>query len=300
MSISIAVYPKCFEYDIGMHRTMSIFEWISIARAELIVDGLEMYDRFFASFDKDYLRQVSEAVTDAGFCIPMFICSPDFTHPDPEERKRAFEYQSKMIEASSLLGGEGVVCRVLSGQQHPSVEREQGVSWVIESIQRLIPIAKEYNVVLAMENHYKDSQWKYHEFALRQEVFLEIINAIDERNHFGVQYDPSNAIVAGDDPIELLEAIKDRLVSMHASDRYFVDGVTPEQIEKSKSALGYTTFLRHGVVGKGLNDYDEIFRILSETGFSGWISVEDGLNGVGEMHQSIDFLRRMIGKYYSF
>lgn len=298
MSIKIAVYPKCFEYDIGLHRTMSIFDWISIAHTQLDVDGLEMYDKFFTCFEIDYLQQVVEAVNNAGFCIPMFICSPDFTHPDPEERKRALEYQSKMIEVSSFLGGEGVICRVLSGQQHPGVNREQGVEWVVKAIQELIPIAKENKVILAMENHYKDSQWNYHEFALKMDVFLEIVNAIEERCHFGVQYDPSNAIVAGDDPIVLLNAVRDRVVSMHASDRYFENGYAPEQIELSKDTLGYNAFLRHGVVGNGLNNYDEIFRILSESGFSGWISVEDGLNGVDEMQESVDFLRHIVKRYF--
>jgi sugar phosphate isomerase/epimerase len=299
MSIKIAAYPKCFEYDIGLHRTMSIFDWISIAKDGLDIDGLELYDKFLTSLDSDYLQEVVEAVMNAGFCIPMFICSPDFAHPDPDERKRAIEYESKMIEVSAFLGGEGVICRVLSGQQHPGVEREQGVHWVVESIRQLIPVAKEHGVILAMENHYKDSQWEYHEFALKKDVFLEIVDAIDNRDNFGVQYDPSNAIVAGDDPIELLNAVRDRIVSMHASDRYFVDDSAWGRKDISKNTIGYTNSLRHSVVGKGLNDYDEIFRILSEVGFNGWVSIEDGLNGISEMQESIEFLRRKIRKYYS-
>ncbi len=54
------------------------------------------------------------------------------------------------------------------------------------------------------------------EFAQKQDVFLELLDAIPDRTHFGVQYDPSNAIVAGDDPIALLRAVADRVVSMHA------------------------------------------------------------------------------------
>ena len=55
-----------------------------------------------------------------------------------------------------------------------------------------------------LENHYKDGFWKYPEFAQKMDVFLELLAAIPDRDHFGVQYDPSNAIVAGDDPIALL------------------------------------------------------------------------------------------------
>jgi sugar phosphate isomerase/epimerase len=298
MAMKIAAYPKCFEYQMGLYHTMTVFDWISLAKGRLDVAGLEMYDRFFTSLDPDYLLGVKEAANKAGFTIPMMICSPDFTHPNPDQRRRAIDYETKMIEVAALLGGKGVVCRILSGQQRPEVSREQGVQWVVEAIQRVIPVAKNYGVVLGMENHYKDSQWTRPEFALKQEVFLEIVQAIDERQYFGVQYDPSNAIVAGDDPIALLERVRDRVVSVHASDRYLKEGVTPEQIQKAEPGLGYGQHLSHGVIGKGLNDYDRIFSILAESGFNGWMSIEDGVNGLDEMKESVLFLQRMRDKYY--
>jgi len=280
---------------------MTVFDWISVAKNQLGVEGLEMYDRFFTSLDREYLVQVRNAVTQSGFKIPLLICSPDFTHPDPVERQRAIEYQRKMIEVAALLGGEGVVCRTLSGQQRPEISREQGVKWVVDAIQQVIPTARKLGVVLGMENHYKDSQWTRPEFALKQEVFLEIIQAIDEHRHFGVQYDPSNALVAGDDPIALLEKVKDRVVSMHASDRHLKEGVTMQQLrasEQSSPKMGYSEYLSHGVIGKGLNDYDKIFSILSKSGFDGWVSIEDGVNGLDEIKESLIFLKQMRDKYY--
>ncbi|MEZ4716088.1 MAG: TIM barrel protein [Caldilineaceae bacterium] len=86
----------------------------------------------------------------------------------------------------------------------------QGVAWVKECIDQLLPVAREYDIVLGLENHYKDGYWRYPEFAQRMDVFLQVLDAIPERAHFGVQYDPSNAIVAGDDPIELLRRVADR------------------------------------------------------------------------------------------
>lgn len=298
MTIKISAYPKCFEYEIGLHHRMTVFDWISMAKDHLDVAGLEMYDRFLTSLDPDYLLQVREATGKAGFVIPMMICSPDFTHPNPDERRRAIEYQIRMIEVAALLGGKGTVCRTLSGQQRPEVSREQGVRWVVDAIKQAIPVAKKFDVILGMENHYKDSQWTRPEFALRQDVFLDIVQAIDERKHFGVQYDPSNAIVAGDDPIALLEKVSDRVVSMHASDRYWKEGVVPEEVRKADTAFGYAEYLRHGVVGRGLNDYDKIFAILADSGFHGWVSIEDGVNGLDEIKESVAFLQRMRDKYF--
>lgn len=296
--MKIAAFPKCFEYDIGLYHTMSVFDWISMAGAELDVEGLEMYDRFLTRLDRPYLHQVAQAVHEAGFVTPMFICSPDFTHPNPDERKKALDYEARMIEVASGLGGPGTVCRILSGQQWPGVSREQGIEWVVDAIQQLIPMARASRVILALENHYKDGQWRFTEFAQKKDVFLEIVNAIDEREYFGVQYDPSNAIIAGDDPLDLLAAVQGRVVSMHASDRYFKEGVTPEQVEQAQAAMGYAQYLVHGVVGHGLNDYERIFQMLSAVGFQGWVSIEDGLNGLAEMQASVRYLQGLRDRYF--
>jgi len=61
--------------------------------------------------------------------------------------------------------------------------------------------------------------------------------------------------------------------------------------------VGYSDSLRHGETGKGLNDDDAIFRILSGVGFAGWISVEDGMNGLDELRRSVEFLKAKRQQY---
>jgi sugar phosphate isomerase/epimerase len=295
--LKIAAFPKCYIDQIAGARTMSVFDWIEIARA-LDADGLEMFDGFFTSLDDTYIDRVGEAIHSAGFAMPMLCCSPDFTNPDPDARQRAVEREKNLVRVARRLGEPGVVCRVLSGQRYPGVERRQGLDWVIDCIEEVLPVAREHEVVLGLENHYKDSFWQYPEFAQKQDVFLELLAAIPDRDNFGVQYDPSNAIVAGDDPIALLEAVADRVVSMHASDRYLAEGTTLDELRQSDGTLGYSPNLRHGVIGRGLNDYDAIFRILAAHGYRGWVSIEDGMNGMDEMAESLAFLRAKIAQYF--
>ncbi len=258
--MKIAAFPKCYLDAIAGDRSMTVFEWIEMAKT-LPAEGLEMYEGFFTSLDDAYLRSVRDAIHDAGFAMPMLCCSPNFTHPDPDERQRAVDHEAEMIRVTRLLGGEGAVCRALSGQRYPDVSREQGLQWVVECLEQLLPVAREQGVILGLENHYKDGFWEYPEFAQKMDVFLDLLARIDECEVFGVQYDPSNAIVAGDDPLELLRAVADRVVSMHASDRFLAPGYTLEDLRDSDGTIGYSPALQHGVTGKGLNDYDAIFSI---------------------------------------
>ena len=246
----VSAFPKCYLDEIAGARTMSVFEWVNQAK-DLDADGLEMYEGFFTSLDSAYLEKLRDAIREAGFEMPMLCCSPDFTNPSSDARKQAVEHEADMIRVARVLGGPGTVCRVLTGQRYPEVVREQGIEWVAEAIAALLPVAREFEIVLGLENHYKDGFWRYPEFAQKQDVFLAVLDAIPERKYFGVQYDPSNAIVAGDDPVALLERVADRVVSMHASDRFLVPGASLEDLRQSDGTLGYSPNLLHGVTGKG-------------------------------------------------
>ncbi len=289
----VSAFPKCYLEEIARGE-MDLFEWIEMSR-DLGAEGLEMYLPWLPR-DQAGLRKVRTAIEATGRSCSLLCFSPDFTHPDPAYRRAQVEEQKRAIDVSVELGITH--CRTLSGQRRPDVSRADGIAWVVECIREALEYATSREVVLAMENHYKDGFWEYPEFAQRSDVFLEIIERIDSP-WFGVQYDPSNAVVAGDDPVEFLGRVKDRVITMHASDRYLEPGTSLPDMTQEDGTLGYPKSLCHGVVGQGLNDYDAIFKILSETGYRGWISIEDGMNGMDEMKASIKFLREKIAQYYS-
>jgi sugar phosphate isomerase/epimerase len=289
----ISVFPKCYFDDLVAGRRDYV-QWIHDA-ATLGGEGVEHYDEFIRSYEPRDVDPVIEAMRETGQVTSMLCFSPDFTHPDPGERRRQVARQRAAIDLTVRFGAR--YCRTLTGQRRPEVTRQQGIAWSVECITQSLDYAAERDVVLCLENHYKVGDWLYPEFAQAEDVFLEIIDRI-ESPHFGVQYDPSNAVVGGFDPVAFLEKVKHRLVTMHASDRYLVPGTRLEEIRAADGTIGYPDQLRHGETGKGTNDYDAIFRILAEVGFSGWISVEDGMNGLDELRRSVDFLKEMRSRYY--
>jgi sugar phosphate isomerase/epimerase len=273
--------------------TMTLFDWIELA-ATLGVDGLEFYSGFLED-DEAFLKSVKAALERHHLAMPMLCCSPDFTQPDPVLLQKEIEHEKRMIEVTAFFGGG--FCRVLSGQRRPELSREAGVAQVVRVIKSLLPFAEKHGVVLNMENHYKDNYWKYPEFAQKADVFVEIVNQIDSP-WFGVNYDPSNTILAGEDPLELLERVKHRVVTMHASDRYLKSG-TIEDLRKEEDSVGYASRLSHGVIGKGMNDYDKIFSTLHGVGFKSWISIEDGMDGMDDLRESVRFLRAKMARHFT-
>jgi len=186
---------------------------------------------------------------------------------------------------------------VLSGQRRPDLSLEEGIRYAVEGISSCLPYAEERGITLILENHYKDDFWDYPEFAQKSDVFIKLLAQI-EHPCFGVNYDPSNAFLAGEDPMALLKKVLHKVVTMHASDRYLKEGTLEDLRREEQGSLGYAARLAHGEIGKGLNDYDAILSELRRAEFDGWISIEDGVDGMEQLERSVAFLRRKIGKHW--
>ena len=289
----ISVFPK-YHFDELVSGRASFEQWIRDA-SSLGGEGIEHYDGFFRSLAPSDVDPIVRTIEATGQSTSMVCFSPDFTHPDPVERRRQVERQKAAIDLTVRLGARH--CRTLSGQRHPGLARAEGIARTVDGIRRSLEYAERQDVVLCMENHYKDGTWRYPEFAQPEDIFLEIIEQI-ESAHFGVQFDPSNAFVGGFDPITFLEKVRHRVVTMHASDRYLAPGATLDDLATGDGSLGYASALKHGETGKGLNDYDAIFRLLADAGFNGWISVEAGMEGLDEIARSVEFLKEKRETYY--
>jgi sugar phosphate isomerase/epimerase len=290
----LAVFPKAFMTALCKEGTMSVVEWIEMA-CRLDIEGLEWYAGFLEMSEEKNWTKFRRLVEDHGKTIPMLCCSPDFTHPDRAFREVQIKQQKRWIDWADALGAS--YCRVLSGQYRPGLSVKDGVGFAVECIKECLVYAAKKNVTLILENHYKDDFWQYPEFAQKMEIFCAVVDEIHDA-FFGINYDPSNAFLAGEDPLQLLKRVSRRVVTMHASDRYLEEGTLEDLRNEERGIIGYANRLKHGEIGKGLNDYDKIFSELKSAGFNGWISIEDGMEGMGQLERSVSFLRNKIQEYW--
>ena len=105
--------------------------------------------------------------------------------------------------------------------------------------------------------------------------------------------------MARDVNVGLWKRVGHRGVTMQASDRYLQEGTLEDLRNEEGCAVGYDKRLSHGEIGKGLNDYDAIFTLLKKQNFNGWISIEDGVDGIEQLERSVLFLRKKMKEYFS-
>ena len=287
----IAAFPKCYMDELCIHKTMTVPQWIELA-STLGVDGLEFYAGFMET-DPAWIADIRARLDAHGLQMPMLCCSPDFTSDNIDAEI------AKEIEWIKLTAAfDGKYCRVLSGQRRPDLTTEQGLDRVAGAIEACLKAADDYDITLILENHYKDNYWTYPEWAQSSERIAALIARIDHPR-FMINYDPSNAFLAGEDPLDVLEVVKHRVITMHASDRTLLYGTIEDLRNEENDAIGYASRLSHGEIGKGLNDYDAIFTTLKAAGrMPDWVSIEDGMNGIDELKRSVDFVRRKVQQHF--
>ena len=243
---------------------MTIPQWAEEAK-KIGYDGIDISAMFLKNHTASYLGPLKKALKATGMPIAMMTTYPDFTHPDPMQREREFDYLVHHIAIASELGIENL--RILAGQAHPETGIEEGVALAVEGIRRAAPIGEKYGVRLVYEDHAKPGAWDYIDFSYPPELFLRVCEGIRDTS-VRINYDTGNITAAGGDTLEVLEKVIDRVATIHVSD----------MTEKGK--------FEPTAIGKGVVPNREIFSRLKQAGFDGWLCIEEasgrGLEGIQE------------------
>ncbi len=255
--------------------TMTVEDEMRLAKS-FDLDWIEFHHAL-VPLDLDEARALRRQLNEYGLRVSMLTAAPDFTHPDAAERARQLDEMRHKCDVAQLIGA--LCIRGTVGCVHEGLTLEQGARNSAECLLRLADYAATKSVTVVTENHYKDRRWTKEDFGWKTEGFLAVFERIKD-SPVRVNFDFSNQIMTGGDPIEVLQVVKHKLAHCHANDR---------------KPGSYT----HTVIGEGDVDVDGVFRILREVDYSGPISYEDG-NVFGDegTRRSFVVLREMIAKYW--
>ena len=250
---------------------MQIGEWARMG-AELGLDAIDLSIMFIKNHTSVYLKRTRKDIEASGMSVTMITAYPDFTHPCLIQRERELEYFKHDIALSSDLGA--TYLRILAGQAHPDTPIEEGINWVVESFRQVSPLADKLKVKLLFENHSKPGAWDYVDFSHPTEIFLRIVERIKDTG-IGINFDTGNTLVYGDDPIPVLKKVISRVETIHAADTATRGKLDPV------------------LLGEGIVPFAEIFSLLRQNKFDGWICIEES-SGTGKegIRKAVDFVRK--------
>lgn len=251
---------------------LNIVQWAEAAK-QIGFDGFDISTMFIKNHTPTYLDAVKKGVAAVGIPMAMVTCYPDFVHPDPAQRRREAAYLECDMAVAAEFGA--MFLRVLAGQAHPGVSREQGVALAVEGLCKAAPVARELGIKLVYENHAKPGAWHYIDFSFPPDIFLEVLGGIKDTDVM-VNFDIGNATAetsAAGDELKLLAKVMDKVLTFHVCDM------------KQQGVFSPT------LVGTGVTPVRELFAYAKSRGFDGWLCIEEagglGMDGVRKAHDYV-------------
>jgi sugar phosphate isomerase/epimerase len=250
--MQLSCLPVSF-FDHIIAGRMRVGEWAKMG-ANIGLDGIDLSILFVPDRSPVAVTALCREIEAAGMEVTMVTSYPDFTHPDPAQRRQELALAQEVVRVSAELGAKYV--RVTAGQAHPETGIEEGTAWAVEGLTRLVETTRDSGATLVYENHAKPGAWEYTDFSQPPEIFLEIAHRTADVG-LGINFDTGNATAFAEDPVALLDQIVDRVVSVHASDTAIRGG------------------LRHVLLGTGVTPFAALFKRLKRSGWDGWICMEE-------------------------
>ncbi len=232
---------------------MTVGDWARMG-ASLRLDAIDLSILFIPDRTAAAVAALRDQIGSAGMSVAMVTSYPDFTHPDAAQRARELEAEVEVIETARRLGAPLV--RVTAGQAHPQTGEAEGIAWAVDGLCCLAERVRGSGVRLVYENHAKPGAWQYADFSQPPDIFLEVARQTAGAG-IGINFDTGNAASFAEDPVGLLEAVVNRVVSVHASD------------SSTRGALN------HCLLGTGITPYRQLFQCLKQHGWDGWICMEE-------------------------
>lgn len=120
---------------------------------ELGIKGISYNDMFFKSFDDDYVDQIKAAVKKADRIVTCFIMEGNLASADEGLRRKQIETDKMKLHVAHRLGAPLVRINVGSTGKQENADDTLGIERVIAAFKEILPLAKELNVRISIENH---------------------------------------------------------------------------------------------------------------------------------------------------
>jgi sugar phosphate isomerase/epimerase len=166
---------------------------------------------------------------------------------------------------------------------------EDGFKLFAERFNPILDVFGECGVRFALEVHPTEIAFDLH-------TARRALEAVDNREEFGFNFDPSHLHWQGVDPVEFIRAFPERIFHVHMKDAIVTldgrSGILGSHLNFGDPKRGWD----FRSLGRGGVNFEEIVRALNQIGYGGPLSVEWEDTGMDRDHgakEACEFVRRL-------
>ncbi|MDF2662591.1 MAG: sugar phosphate isomerase [Paenibacillus sp.] len=220
---------------------------------------------FAADGDFDWIETVRAKAEQAGIAISSYTIGADFITDSREQYEAEIERVCRQVDRAYRLGTKRMrhdAAKRPMEQTGPDRFRED-LPRLAEACARIADYAARFGIVTSVENH------GYHLQA--SERVLTLLQAVNREN-FKTTLDVGNFLCVDESPAAAVKRMIGHASMIHLKDFY----VRPSRMDPGpgwrRSASG--NYLRGAIFGHGDVDVREVLRIIKQSGYAGYVSLE--------------------------
>ncbi|MGB9681624.1 MAG: sugar phosphate isomerase/epimerase family protein [bacterium] len=254
MRLGVSIWSLHRLYFSGEMDTVKFIEYAGT----LEIDGVELLDSFWKNREEEFSK-VKEALAKYNLEVGAYAISNDFVSDDRTQREKELEKIYNGVDMALKLNTN--IVRVFSGNLREPYPYEQAKEWIIEGLSEGAKYAEKHNVILALENHGL--------LAGRSSQVKEIIETVGSKS-LRATIDIGNFLLVNQSPVEAVRELAPLASHIHLKDFKIVGEEYQGQAYKGIGGVR----LVGAIVGEGEVDLTEVLKILHNTGYKGYLSLE--------------------------
>ncbi len=275
-------------YSFGKYTDENIMGTLGIIEKakELGFDGIEFIENDYTNPNKAHL--IKKKCDEVGITPVNFCIGGNLALEDKDELNKEIERMKACVDVASLMGVSMMRHDVAYGPFNRTYnsDYEAAIPYIAEGARAVTEYAQSKGIKTMTENHGFFSQ-----DANRVE---RLINAVNHPN-FGALVDIGNFMCADEDPAHSVGIMKQYAFHVHCKDFYYKDGmdIAPGDGWITTRSGNY---LRGSIIGFGNAKAAQSIRILKNSGFDGYMSIEfeGGDDTLWALEQSLANLKRFL------
>ena len=163
---------SCDTYSLRDYFGDGRLDYLSVPQKlkQMGINGVTYNSIWMKSYDTEYLDSIKKACSEAGIVITGFIIEGNIATLDDEARNKQIAEDIMQLKAAAYLGAP-VVRINLGGLGSEELDDTVGVERCIDAYNQMLPIAKQLNVKITIENHGGVS--------LKADTILKVIKGTD-------------------------------------------------------------------------------------------------------------------------
>jgi sugar phosphate isomerase/epimerase len=260
MKLGISTYSLHAAFSAGELTVEGVIETIAdlgAEHAEIVPLGFDLVD------NPQLVDQIVQTAARRGLELSNYAIGANFAELDATERQREVERVKREVDVCAALGIQRMRHDVASSKDLSITHFLEELPQLADACREIADYAANFGITTSVENH------GY--FIQQSDRVQALVHAVG-RDNFRTTLDVGNFLCADENPI--IAAVNNiKLASMvHFKDFY----IRPQERQPGEGWFQSSggNWLRGAIVGQGDIDMPHVIRIVKESGYDGYISVE--------------------------